>query len=50
MGSSWARCLPVSSCRNFGSDRIQEDNFIGQLSAQGFNLTFLGDDTWMVDL
>ncbi|KAM5545492.1 hypothetical protein V8D89_000530 [Ganoderma adspersum] len=31
---------------NFGGSSITEDSFIGQLSAAGKNIAFMGDDTW----
>ncbi|KAI0739549.1 hypothetical protein C8Q80DRAFT_1261195 [Daedaleopsis nitida] len=31
---------------NFGGSSITEDSFIGQLTAAGKNIAFMGDDTW----
>ena len=32
---------------NFNSDAIEEDNWVAQLAANGWHLSFSGDDTWI---
>ncbi|KAI9564828.1 hypothetical protein GHT06_008569 [Daphnia sinensis] len=32
---------------NFASDELMEDNLISQLTSSSFNVTFMGDETWV---
>ena len=38
----------IDMSRNFGSDRVEEDNLVSQLKSQRSDCcVFMGDDTWM---